>query len=84
MSVQLQEVVLYDGVGSDPSHVHTKDRFLEIMKSEFTHADWKNMNPILKAIKCDFEDWILPDDFIFFRFEDWLRYSGATRKEEAL
>ena len=54
------------------------------MKSEFTHADWKNMNPILKAIKCDFEDWILPDDFIFFRFEDWLRYSGATRKEEAL
>ena len=75
MSVQLQEV------GSDPSHVHTKDRFLEIMKSEL---DWKNMNPILKAIKCDFEDWILPDDFIFFRFEDWLRYSGATVKEEAL
>jgi hypothetical protein len=84
MSVQLREVVLYDGIGSDPGFLHTKTRFIEIMNKEFTYADWKNMNPILKAIKCDFEDWVLPDDFIFFRFEDWLRYSGATLKEEVL
>ena len=72
-------IILYDGIGSDPCHMHTPERFLEIMNKEITNANWTEMDPILKCIQCDYKEWILPDDFIFFTLEDWLDYSGGVK-----
>jgi len=73
--------ILYSGIGSNPSYIHTEEEFLKIMSKEFTHKNW---TPILKQIskKTDhyqfvFKDWILPDDFVFFTLNDWIEYSGA-------
>jgi len=76
---ELREVVLYDGIGADSCFIHTKERFIEIMEREITNAEWGKIPEWLRDIKCDYKDgWVLPDDFIFFRFEDWIDYSGAT------
>lgn len=66
----------YDGIGADPSGVHTPERFLEIMEREIQNKNEKN--PLLRLVKYSkFKDFILPDDFIFFTLEDWVDYSGA-------
>jgi hypothetical protein len=73
--------ILYDGIGCNPSGVHTEEEFLKIMRKEFTHKDW---SPILRLLRrkedyyqFNFPGWILPDDFVFFRLVDWIEYSGA-------
>ena len=73
--------ILYDGIGSNSTGEHSEEEFLKIMSKEFTHKDWRH---ILKKItnreqhyQFVFKDWILPDDFIFFTFSDWIEYSGA-------
>ena len=73
--------ILYTGIGSNPSGQHTEEEFLKIMSREFTHKNWSF---ILKKITTReqhdqfvFNDWILPDDFIFFTLTDWIEYSGA-------
>jgi hypothetical protein len=73
--------ILYNGIGCNPSGQHTEDEFLKIMGKEFTHKNWSF---ILKKIRNKeehdqfvFNDWILPDDFVFFTLADWIEYSGA-------
>lgn len=74
--------IIYDGVGADPSGVHTPERFLEIMnrpkkwqkRPETNFANWIYEN----EIQLKFKDWVLPDDFCFFNLKDWVEYSGAT------
>lgn len=74
--------IIYDGVGADPSGVHTPERFLEIMnrpkkwqkRPETNFANWIYEN----EIQLKFKDWVLPDDFCFFTLEDWVEYAGAV------
>ena len=74
--------IIYDGVGADPSGVHTPERFLEIMNSpkkwqkrpETNFANWIYEN----EIQLKFKDWVLPDDFCFFTLKDWVEYAGAV------
>jgi hypothetical protein len=74
--------IIYDGVGADPSGVHTPERFLEIMnrpkkwqkRPETNFANWIYEN----EIQLKFKDWVLPDDFCFFSLEDWVEYAGAV------
>ena len=73
--------ILYDGIGSNPTGIHTEEEFLKIMSKEFTHKNWSYILKIIKTRKqhyqFDFKDWILPDDFVFFTLTDWIEYSGA-------
>jgi hypothetical protein len=39
----------YDGIGADPSGIHTPKRFLEIMEREVQNKNEKN--PFLRAIQ---------------------------------
>ena len=74
--------IIYDGVGADPSGVHTPERFLEVMnrpkkwqkRPETNFANWIYEN----EIQLKFKDWVLPDDFCFFSLEDWVEYAGAV------
>ena len=74
--------IIYDGVGADPSGVHTPERFLEIMnrpkkwqkRPETNFANWIYEN----EIQLKFKDWVLPDDFCFFRLLDWVEYAGSV------
>ncbi len=72
--------VYYSGIGCNPTHKHTKEEFINIMKREFQHKSWayeietygKDALPEL-----NYNDWILPDDFCFFTFDDWVDFAGA-------
>jgi len=73
--------VLYSGIGTTESHIHTVEEFLEIMNREFTNKKWSD-DPIYKVIgrahyQLQFKEWVLPDDFCFFTLNDWIEYSGA-------
>ena len=76
--------ILYDGIGADPSGVHTPERFLEIMDATVTRKKWQRRpetNPVNwvweNEFQLKFKDWVLPDDFCFFTLDDWVEYSGA-------
>ena len=69
-------IVLYSGIGCKDNHTHTKEEFLAIMNQHFTWKDWNNEKSWPAQLK--FKGWCLPDDFIFFTFDDWLEYSGAN------
>ncbi len=76
--------VFYTGVGAT-KRKHTIDEFLQIMKNEYTDKSWKQELEIVPREYYDelcFKDWVLPDDFVFFRLEDWLEYSGAELHQE--
>ena len=65
--------ILYTGIGCNKTGKHTENEFLNIMNTNFTHKNWKNLN----VDQLQFKDWVLPDDFIFFGLPDWIEYSGA-------
>jgi hypothetical protein len=73
-------IIFYTGIGSNNNGQHTQTEFLNIMNREFTHKNWKyelslsSRQPFHLFI---FKDWVLPDDFCFFSFNDWILYSGA-------
>ena len=73
--------ILYDGIGSNTIGIHTEEEFLKIMSIEFTHKNWSSI--VRKISKREehyqfvFNDWVLPDDFVFFTLADWIEYSGA-------
>lgn len=72
--------IFYTGIGCNKSGEHTEQKFLEIMKKEFTHKSWRHEFTIIPReihYQLQFKDWILPDDFIFFTLTDWIEYSGA-------
>ena len=68
--------IYYTGIGCNESGYHTVDDFLNIMKKEFTHKEWKH-DFRERHYQLQFKDWILPDDFVFFSLDDWIEYSGA-------
>jgi hypothetical protein len=72
--------ILYDGIGCNKSGEHTEVEFLNIMNRKFTHKSWRyDLDTISREnhYQLQFNNWILPDDFIFFTLKDWLEYSGA-------
>ena len=72
--------IYYTGVGCNKRAEHTEQEFLDIMKKEFTHKNWKyelTIIPRENHYQLNFKHWILPDDFIFFTLTDWIEYSGA-------
>jgi len=78
--------ILYDGIGADPSRVHTEERFLEIMKRDIENKKWQKLSDENFAMwffenefQLKFKDWVLPDDFCFFTLEDWIEYAGGVR-----
>ncbi len=74
------ETVYYSGIGCNPTHNHTKEEFINIMKCEFQNKSWVNeieMYGKNNMPELNYKDWILPDDFCFFTFEDWLDFSGG-------
>jgi hypothetical protein len=76
--------IYYTGIGCNKSTVHTEQEFLDIMNKEFTHKLWKDeLSVIPREIhyQLKFKDWVLPDDFTFFKLSDWIEYSGAEIKE---
>ena len=72
-------IVYYSGIGCKKSFEHTKEEFIIIMNKHFTWKDWNN--DISWPAQLEFKDWKLPDDFIFFTFDDWIEYSGAEIKD---
>lgn len=78
--------ILYDGIGADPSGIHTEERFLEIMKRDVENKKWQKRPEENLAnwffeneFQLKFKDWILPDDFCFFTLDDWVEYAGAIK-----
>ena len=72
--------IVYTGIGSNSSEIHTEYEFLAIMNREFTYKNWMLdllRSPSEKPYQLRFKDWILPDEFVRFTLEDWLEYSGA-------
>jgi hypothetical protein len=72
--------IYYTGLGCNKSGQHTEQEFLDMMKKEFTHKNWKDDFTIMPGeihYQLKFKDWILPDDFIFLTLTDWIEYSGA-------
>lgn len=72
--------IIYDGIGSNKSGEHTETEFLNIMNREFTHKSWRHELSVIpreQHYQLNFNDWYLPDDFIFFTLYDWIEYSGA-------
>ena len=72
-------IILFTGIGAKKNGIHTEQEFLDIMNKEFTWKDWNN--GISWTEQLQFNDWILPDDFIFFTVKNWIEYSGATGYE---
>lgn len=78
------KTVYYSGVGCNPTHKHTTDEFIDIMKCEFQHKSWANdIDTYGKEHlpELHYKDWVLPDDFCFFTLDDWLGFSGAGYKD---
>lgn len=78
--------ILYDGIGADPSGIHTEERFLEIMKRDIENKKWQKRPEenivnwyFENEFQLKFKDWILPDDFCFFMLDDWVEYAGAIK-----
>jgi hypothetical protein len=72
--------IFYTGIGCNQTGEHSEKEFLDIMDREFTHKNWKyelELIPREHHYQLQFNDWILPDDFIFFTLNDWIEYSGA-------
>ena len=66
-------------MGSKKTGIHTEQEFLNIMNKEFTWKDWNNS--VSWTEQLQFNDWNLPDDFIFFTLKNWIEYSGANGYE---
>jgi len=75
-------MIFYTGFGAKPNGIHTEDEFLEIMKNQIVSSEWSYRLQFCsddeKNELTKFKDYILPNDFILFSFDDWLDYSGAN------
>jgi len=75
-------MIFYTGIGAKPNGIHTEDEFLEIMKNQFVSSEWSYRLQFCsddeKNELTKFKNYILPNDFILFSFDDWLDYSGAN------
>lgn len=64
-------MIVYTGIGCNPSGKHTEQEFINIMKNIFIHQ------PANSIAEHRFKHWTLPHDFIHFTLIDWVEYSGA-------
>lgn len=69
--------ILYTGVGSSDSGVHTIEEFLNIMK--YASAHYCEMASL--GVDMEYKDYSLPEDFKKFSLDDWLHYTGAVHCE---
>jgi len=65
--------IVYDGVGANKTEIHSIAEFLNIMK----HADTHYYEMSFYGFDMEYKNYLLPDDFIKFKLEDWIEYSGA-------
>ena len=71
--------IIYTGIGANENGEHSPDDFLNIMNREFTNRDWNGVPP--NHPQLEFENWVLPNDFIHFTVNDWVEYAGAEITE---
>ncbi len=72
--------IFYTGIGCNTKGQHTEQEFLDIMNKEFAHKKWSielEIIPIKNHYQLQYNNWFLPDDFIFFSLIYWIEYSGA-------
>ncbi len=62
-------MILYTGIGSKVSGIHTQDEFLDIM--------FKTINLINYPL--EWNGYELPQDFEIFSVDDWVEFSGAIK-----
>jgi len=72
--------IIYSGIGCNITEEHTVEEFLNIMNREFTNKNWISelqTHPKKTHYLLQFNNWVLPDEFILFNLNDWIEYSGA-------
>ena len=69
--------ILYSGIGSKESEIHSIEEFLNIMKNAYVH--YYEMTSL--GFDMEYKNYLLPYDFIEFTLEEWIDYSGATYSE---
>ncbi len=67
--------IFYTGNYASANGLHTEQEFINIMNKMFTNKNWNNN--VRRII--EFNDWVLPDDFIFLTLNDWIELAGAER-----
>lgn len=66
--------ILYNGIGAKESEIHSIDEFLNITKNASLH--YYEMTSL--GFDMEYKNYLLPNDFINFTFDEWIDYSGAT------
>ncbi len=66
--------IVYSGVGSNESEIHSVEEFLNIMK----HAESHYYEMSFYEFDMEYKNYVLPGDFKKFTLEEWLDYSGAV------
>lgn len=65
--------IFYSGIGANESQIHSIEEFLNITKNAPSH--YYEMTSL--GFHMEYKNYLLPDDFIKFKLEDWIEYSGA-------
>ena len=65
--------IFYSGIGANESQKHSIEEFLNITKNASLH--YYEMTSL--GFNMEYKNYSLPDDFIKFKLEDWIEYSGA-------
>ena len=71
--------IMYSGIGSNESEIHTVNEFLNIMKSEDALNHYYEMSSY--GVDMEYKNYTLPYDFLKFTLNEWLDYSGAEYNE---
>jgi hypothetical protein len=65
--------IVYSGIGSNESEIHSIEEFLTIMKQ--AHSHYYEMS--FYGVDMEYKNYALPADFEKFTLEEWLEYTGA-------
>ena len=66
--------IVYNGIGSNESEIHSTEEFLNIMKHASSH--YYEMSSL--GFDMEYKNYLLPNDFINFTLDEWIDYTGAT------
>jgi hypothetical protein len=69
--------IIYSGIGSNESHIHSIEEFLDIMKHASSH--YYEMTSL--GFYMEYKTYLLPDDFTKFTLQEWIEYTGAEYRE---
>jgi len=69
----MYKYILYTGIGSNDSGLHSKEEFLDIMKNAQNHY----CEMTFLGFDMEYKDYLLPADFKKFSLDEWLDYTGA-------